>query len=248
MPALTSRLSPHRPAVTLDFLHNVVHEPSRTCRVCTTPVDGYPLCWPCRQHQRIAGVADLVAPLTYALDSADSAALLRNYKNHPLRTERERCGSIVGELLRFATSQHERCIATVVGQPIATRVVIPSLTSRLGTHPMTSIAQSLELLSDVVVRPAFDARCDRVVDGDKFIVDGAVTGQHVLVIDDVWTTGSNAQSAALALRRAGAAEVSIIVIARWLNSRHRLSAKFIRERLRDNYDPLVCPVSGQGCP
>jgi orotate phosphoribosyltransferase len=86
------------------------------------------------------------------------------------------------------------------------------------------------------------------VDADKFIVDGAVTGQHVVVIDDVWTTGSNAQSASLALRRAGASAVSVIVIARWLNPRHPLCARLIRDGLRNEYDPLVCPVTGHRCP
>jgi phosphoribosylpyrophosphate synthetase len=220
----------------------------RTCHVCTTPVDGYQLCWRCRGRQRISGLADLVAPLAYAIDGTESAAVVRNYKNHLLRSERERCGLIVGEILRLAMSLHERCIGAVVGQPVFACVVVPSLTSRLGAHPMTSIAEPLGLVGDVVLRPALDARCDRVVDAEKFVVEGAVTGQHMLVIDDVWTTGSKAQSAALALRRAGAAAVSVMVIARWLNPRHPLSPRFIRERLNDDYNPLVCPVTGDRCP
>lgn len=38
--------------------------------------------------------------------------------------------------------------------------------------------------------------------------------QSVLLIDDTWTTGGNAQSAALALRSAGAVKVAIVVIGR----------------------------------
>jgi hypothetical protein len=247
--ALTSKVAPlEAAAVPLGFLGNVVREPMRTCRVCAAPVDGYELCWRCRDHQRISGLADVVAPLAYAIDGTESAAVLRNYKNHPLRCERERCGSIVGELLRLGTSLHERCLDAVVGLPVSARVVIPSLTSRIGTHPMISIAESLGLIGDVVLRPALDARCDRVVDPEKFTVDGAVAGRHVLVLDDVWTTGSNAQSATLALRRAGAAAVSVVVIARWLTARHPLSAKFVCERLGEDYNPLACPVTGHRCP
>ncbi len=248
MSVMTSRLPPSEVAAPLEFLRNVVRKPMRTCRMCTTPVDGYELCWRCRDHQRTSGLADLVAPLAYALDGTESAAAVRNYKNHPRRCERERCGSIVGEVLRLAMSLHERCIGAVVGQPVSARVVIPSLTSRLGAHPMAAIAETLGLVGDVVLRPALDARCDRVVDAEKFVVEGAVTGRHMLVIDDVWTTGSNAQSAALAVRRAGAAAVSVMVIARWLNPRHPLSPRFIRERLNDDYNPLVCPVTGDRCP
>jgi adenine/guanine phosphoribosyltransferase-like PRPP-binding protein len=36
----------------------------------------------------------------------------------------------------------------------------------------------------------------------------------VLLIDDTWTTGGNAQSAALALCSAGAAKVAIVVVGR----------------------------------
>ncbi|MCW2626062.1 phosphoribosyltransferase [Mycobacterium sp.] len=248
MSALTSKILLSQGTARLEFLRNVVREPMHTCRVCATPVEGYPLCWRCRDHRRIGGLADLVAPLAYALDGTESAAVLRNYKNHPVRCERERCGSIVGDVLRLGMSLHERCVGTVVGQPVSARVVIPSLTSRIGVHPMMSIAESLGLMGDVALRPALDARCDRVVDAEKFTVDGALIGRHVIVLDDVWTTGSNAQSAALTLRRAGAAAVSVMVIARWLSPRHPLSAKFIRERLPGGYDPLVCPVTGHSCP
>lgn len=39
-----------------------------------------------------------------------------------------------------------------------------------------------------------------------------LTGHHILVLDDTWTTGSRAQSAALTLRAAGAAHISVIVV------------------------------------
>jgi hypothetical protein len=239
-----------RSAFLRQSLVNVIRVPALTCRVCAAPVAGFELCWQCREHNRIAGVADTVAPLTYAIGETDSAGLLRNFKNHPVRSERARCAATVSALVGLAIWLHEPCFGAVVGLPVSCRVVIPSLTSRPGTHPLTSVAGSLGLLADTRLVPALDARCDRTVSLEKFAVvpGAAVAGRHVLVIDDVWTTGSNAQSAALTLRRAGAAAVTVLVVGRWLNPRNELSARLIEELLGDGYDPLVCPVTGDRCP
>jgi predicted amidophosphoribosyltransferase len=241
--------APVHTGLLLESVHNVVRAPLRTCRICATPIDGFALCWRCREHQRITGLADLVAPLIYAVDGSESAALLREYKNHPARSTRQRRSSQIGDLLRLAMSSHHDCFGAAVGIPVSQCVVIPSLTFRPGMHPMTAIAESLGLVGGGVLMPALDARCDRVVCADKFTVQpaGAVASRHVLVIDDVWTTGSNAQSAAVTLRRAGATAVSVLVIGRWLNSRNDVSARFVDE-LRAGYDPLVCPVTGGRCP
>jgi predicted phosphoribosyltransferase len=44
-----------------------------------------------------------------------------------------------------------------------------------------------------------------------------LSGQAVLLIDDTWTTGANAQSAAAALKAAGAGPVGAVVIGRHVN-------------------------------
>jgi hypothetical protein len=246
-----------KPSVTLgqtrfgfESLRNVVREPTRTCRVCAAPVRAFELCWRCREHARIAGLADVVAPLMYAIGDTASAALVRNYKNHPLRAERQRCALIISTLLRLGVSLHEGCFGALVGTPVSVRMVIPSLTSRPGTHPLTAIAELLNLLGGAALAPTLEARCDRVVRLDKFTVKpaGSVAGRHVLVVDDVWTTGSNAQSAALTLRQAGAAAVSVLLIGRWLNPQQPVSASFIADRHWRAYDPHLCPVTGARCP
>ncbi|HYZ67232.1 MAG TPA: amidophosphoribosyltransferase [Mycobacterium sp.] len=231
-------------------LFNVIRDPMCTCLICGTSAIGFEHCWRCRDHRRIAGVADIVAPLSYAISGTESARLLRNYKNHPVRSERERCAEIVAMLLGLGVSLHEPCLGALVGLPVTARVVIPSLTSRPGTHPLSTIAGSLGLLGEAKLLPAVDARCDRTVTADKFAVApvGAVAGRHILILDDVWTTGSNAQSAAVTLRNAGAAAVSVMVIGRWLNRVDALSARLIEEWIGRGYDPLFCPATGGRCP
>ena len=229
---------------------NAVCDSTSTCGVCTAPVRGYNLCWQCAAHQRIAGTADVVAPLTYAIGGTESAATLSAYKNHPARAERERRSRVVAELLMSAISLHEDCFGATVGVAISARVVVPSLTYRPDDHPLTSIVRSVGLMDDPVLLPGPQAGCDRRVREGKFAVSAAasVAGHHVLVIDDVWTTGSNAQSAALALRSSGAAAVSVLVIGRWLNPRNTLTQSFIKNRLGRAYDRHVCPVTGGVCP
>jgi orotate phosphoribosyltransferase len=85
---------------------------------------------------------------------------------------------------------------------------------------------------------------------DKFALHpaGRLDGHHVLILDDTWTTESSAQSAALAVRRAGAAAVSVMVVGRWLSPGHGVTANFVATRLQRDYDPDLCPVTGGDCP
>ena len=54
-------------------------------------------------------------------------------------------------------------------------------------------------------------------DLDKFTATRPLDGEPVLLIDDTWTTGASAQSAAAVLRRAGAGPVAAVAIGRHLN-------------------------------
>jgi len=52
---------------------------------------------------------------------------------------------------------------------------------------------------------------------EKFVVTAPIEGRSVLLIDDTWTTGASAQSAAAALKAAGASATAAVVIGRHLN-------------------------------
>jgi hypothetical protein len=232
------------------FLRNVIRQPQITCRVCAAPVNGFDRCWRCEQARRIVGVADVVAPLTYAIAGTPSAALVRDYKNHPARSVRERHSAVIKALVWLGITRHERCLGRAAGLAVSCRLVIPSLTSRPGRHPFAEVAHMVKAASGAVaLMPAPDARCDRAIN-DKFVVarTARLDGRHVLILDDVWTTGSTAQSAALAARRAGAAAVSVMVVGRWLSPERPGTADFIATRLHRDYDADICPVTGGECP
>jgi hypothetical protein len=74
-------------------------------------------------------------------------------------------------------------------------------------------------------------------------------GKHIMVIDDTWVTGGHAQSVAMALKRAGAAKVSILAIGRWLDMDDQRTEGVYNRIIRYlPYDPDICPWTGGDCP
>ena len=57
---------------------------------------------------------------------------------------------------------------------------------------------------------------ERVLDPQLFCVDSDQVSGHVVIVEDSWVTGANAQSAAIALHQAGADYVTILSVARLL--------------------------------
>ncbi|TDO06548.1 hypothetical protein EV580_6648 [Mycobacterium sp. BK086] len=233
------------------YLHNVVRDAGRTCSICTTPVDGYPTCWRCSQSASLAGVADLVVPLTYAIAGQQSAVMLRHYKDDLNAGVRFQHLRIINWLLYLGLAQHQPCIEALVGQPITRRLAIPSLRGRPGLHPFLALAHDMGAADrSPLLAAAPHATEDRIVTDEQFVLCPPIdlTGQHVLILDDTWTTGSRAQSAALTLRRAGAERISVLVIGRWVDPDFADNARFLGRGCTRDYDPQRCPVTGATCP
>jgi hypothetical protein len=60
----------------------------------------------------------------------------------------------------------------------------------------------------------------RAFDPALFAPSIRLNGEAVLLVDDLWVTGARAQSAAAALRKAGAGTVGLVVLGRHLTSTH----------------------------
>lgn len=192
----------------------------------------------------------MVAPLGYAIACTPSAALVCDYKNHPCAARGSATARSSTRLWGRTLPATSAASAAPRDLPVSCRLVIPSPNSRPGRRPFAELATTMTAVGDAVALiPAPQATCDRAVN-DKLVLAPAarLDGQHVLILDDVWTTGSNAQSGALAVRRAGAAAVSVMVVGRWLNHDRRVTANFIKTRLHREYNPDICPVIGAECP
>jgi hypothetical protein len=71
------------------------------------------------------------------------------------------------------------------------------------------------LWAALAARPGGDTWA-RMLDPGRFRVPRPLTGAAVLLLDDTWTSGGTAQSAAVALKRAGARSVAVVVLGRHL--------------------------------
>jgi predicted amidophosphoribosyltransferase len=189
------------------------------CRVCCNLTDGFVRCYACGSvESRIAAVA----PISYSFAGGQLHHALAGYKRYAGPAARHLAAGLAAVLWRHL-GDHERCLAraAAVDRFDVVTTVPSSDRSRDGTHPLHT------LVGEVVkpLQPRFERllhRTDAAVTAHRF---GAqryeackdLRGRAILLIDDTWTTGANAQSAAAALKAAGAERVAVVVIGRYVN-------------------------------
>jgi hypothetical protein len=203
---------------------------SSVCGTCFNFTDGYARCYAC-DHGRL--VLDGVAPISYSVAREQLHHALGSYKRLDGDVARRLGASLAAILWRFL-ADHERCLAHAAG--IDRFELVTTVPSGAGTrderHPLRWIVGELvaptrgryeRLLwrSDVEVP-------QRSFSLEKFVATRPVDGRSVLLIDDTWTTGASAQSAAAALKAAGAGAVAAVVIGRHLNREWHENDKRIR--------------------
>ena len=157
------------------------------CTVCGTPVDGYERCFRCSRHHTTAGIADLVAPLTYGIERTQSAILLRHYKDDVSAEARALHSRVIRRLLYLGIMKHQKCIEKRIGKPASMRVTVPSLNRRPGVHPFTAIASAMKAVDDtrLALVPAQGAINDRIVSAGQFeiVPKRSLRGRRVLVLE-----------------------------------------------------------------
>ena len=152
------------------YLRNVIREPHVTCSVCGTPVQPeYSYCYPCNQHRSTAGIADLVAPLTYCIEGQQSYEVFRGYKDHSTEAVRQKHRWIIERLLFLGFVHHKRCIDRIIGAKVDRYFGIPSLSGRDGPHPFMQMTNELSLTHEsprLVAAPG--ATSARILSADQF--------------------------------------------------------------------------------
>ncbi len=240
------------------FFTNTSRGPGR-CAVCTAPALA-DMCGGCTSQRAAHGpwLANLVVPLAYVRGwmspAHQSEHHVRRYK-HPVQPS-PGCMNDLRLMVLAGTLLHGECIARAVGWwqvvtfvPAATRPgpehPVAELARQVAGHNLNAQRVVLNLGPGFAAEPTRSPRADRFYVAPEFLP--IIAGRHVLVVDDTWVSGGKVQSAALALKAAGAAVVTIVCVARWLSYRWDEHRPLINS-LRDPYDALRCPVTGGTCP
>jgi hypothetical protein len=235
------------------YLRNTVRIPGRTCPVCSTTTNpGYSWCRACDGHRSFGTsrpTADHVGILTYAVEGKQSHYLMRGYKaSEPVSIQEHR--SVVTLLAFAGLYLHMECLGRIASLPVTHWTSVPSLPAKPGEHPLHQILGPIMVnIPEIPLTAAVNVSAPRAFRDNHFFAAYQLPyASHVLVIDDTWTSGGHAQSAALAVKFAGASKVSILSLARYFRESYGDNEKFASEYLTQDYDPRRCPWRPEGCP
>lgn len=211
------------------------------CAVCRGPVrPGFVHCYRCAEHRQVARglLADAVVPVSYAPKDSPFAVDLWRYKSWSVPDAA--AGIRLRSLLLAFLHDHGRCVWRHAGMAApGVLAVVPTGGGRPGPHPVLAMAAPYLRLPVVplAIRPGSQGRD---LDLDRFGVGGAVAGADVLLLDDTWVSGGSAQSAAVALRLAGARRVAVVVLGRHLNPADPVTGPLAAGLVPGAYDPDSC--------
>ena len=194
------------------------------CVTCWRAVDpGYRFCYPCQvAHDGYRGrLAEVVVPVALAVKRQQLAHELWHYKYDPDQRVRQTLEIRLAAVLWRFLRQHEPHVAAAVGVPRFDVVTtVPGTRPRDDDHPLVRIVGTHVGQTRDRYQPLLGLGPDASVEGRAVLVNRyraaqAMAGHPaVLLVDDTWTTGGHAQSAAIALHEAGAASVAVVVLGR----------------------------------
>jgi hypothetical protein len=213
------------------------------CQVCFNLTRGYERCYACANG---GDHLTVVAPISYSVGHQQLHHVLAGYKRLRGETARRFTVELAAVLWRHLAT-HERCIARATGtERFELVTTVPSSDpERDEHHPLRRIVG--ELTGPTRERHVRLLRCSGTAadphqfNADKYVASRALSGESILLIDDTWTTGANAQSAACALTAAGAGPVAVVVIGRYLNREWHQNDSRLR-RLARPFDWDTCTL------
>lgn len=204
----------------------------------------WPVCWHCRRY---GDVVNTFVPIVYSVD-AGLESMLHRYKDRGIDWLQRPLASL---LTRFVRG-HADCIdRDARGIDIAT--VVPSDNEARPFNHLEALMHGItgdpvlnryDWNFEAIKRNRGTARPSRgELKSSAYRVETEqVDGAAVLLLDDTWTSGSSASSAAKALKEAGAAHVTVLTLGRQLNAGNHFgsSDRIYADRHQEEWDPTVC--------
>lgn len=219
------------------------------CATCWRDVDRFSRCYKCHSHRAAApcSLADVVAPIALAVAGEQFAYDLWQYKNHANEAIRKRKTRSLAAVLAQFLHAHESCLATACGVSEFDLVtVVPSTRKRLD-HPLApmlsrTIGRTSGRYANVLTSTT-GAISEHAFHVERFSTSADLTGRRVLLIDDTWATGANAQSASARLKLAGAECVAVVVLGRWFDADHAPSQRYLETARKRPFTWSACCLS-----
>ena len=219
------------------------------CALCRGPVrSGFARCYQCARHDLLGAdlLADAVVPISYAVKGSAFAASLWRYKSWPAPSAAART-SMLALLLAFL-HDHGTCVWRQADMPAPGRLaVVPTGCGRPGPHPLLALAAPYLRLpvTRLVIRAGEQGRDPNP---NRFSAERSMAGASVLLLEDTWVSGASAQSAAAALKRAGARYVAVVVLGRHVDPADELGGPLAAWLAPAQYNAANCAVHTQPSP
>ena len=187
------------------------------CHTFIGPI--YPTCYKCGHSPDFL---DLVVPITYSEHLGQMHTALRAYKSTPPTAAQKAANLRLLAILWRFLDLHEHCMTNalgIVGFDAVTAVPSSTRTRDKANNLRTMLRSCAPVRKRVerLLIPAIGSSDARAFDPDRYEPQRSLAGENVLLVDDTWASGVHAQSAAYALKQAGAAKVGMVVIGRHLN-------------------------------
>jgi hypothetical protein len=215
-----------------------------SCHGCPSP--GWSKCWSCDTvESQLSQPCPVIVPISLYEVGYQLHHQLRTYKGAPSEMSREfliKTAAILGYFLRL----HGPCIEQAAGGAWDTITSVPSSTDRDGEHPLVT---AIKLLPDV--RDQYEPLLERgtvqvthtIASDEGFRALRSLHGERILLVDDTFTSGARAQSAASALNNAGGTVAAIAPIGRVITPGFSTTAAdYWKKQGARSYDFDVCCV------
>jgi len=218
--------APRLPTLAAELALPVASAPDgrgQVCNICHGPAGpGYTTCWSCAviTHRFGRSLSYPVLPISLYRPGSSLYRALVAYKSGRLAREREELSRGMAELIAWYLSLHRHCIAIAAGGGWDAITVVPSTRRAKPLHPLASALGHTPFLAErhqVLLRRG-DGPVDHLVAGPHaFVASGPCSGRRVLLVDDTFTTGAHARSAAAALEAGGATVVALLIVGRMVH-------------------------------